>query len=201
MNYSEKEVTIFKGVLALAHQGRNVYNITAQQIASAAGVGKGTIYDYFSSKEEIIAKAIIYSIENENSLLKEKVDALSSFKEKMYAVYERVLAGFTNSLSSFNLIISIGGTKELLSFLTSGYQSYEQLMEQSTEIFTQILTCGVLEGEILPPRDADYVRMIISANYMAVGKAAMEAHTNGTMDTAKELIMANAYKMLIKSLN
>ena len=52
--YTEKELTIFSGVLKLAREGTDLSKITARQIADAAGVGKATIYDYFSTKEEII---------------------------------------------------------------------------------------------------------------------------------------------------
>ncbi|MBQ3008643.1 MAG: helix-turn-helix transcriptional regulator, partial [Oscillospiraceae bacterium] len=40
--------------------------MTAKQIAEAAGVGKATIYDYFSSKEEILVQALIYTLRIQN---------------------------------------------------------------------------------------------------------------------------------------
>lgn len=46
--------------------------VTVQDIASAAEFGKGTIYQYFSSKEEILYYLMIQDIEKGNDILKQK---------------------------------------------------------------------------------------------------------------------------------
>ncbi|MBR5805937.1 MAG: helix-turn-helix transcriptional regulator, partial [Oscillospiraceae bacterium] len=61
-DYSPKEIAILGGVLKLARQGADITKITSRQIASAAGMGKATIYDYFSTKEEIIFAALAWSM-------------------------------------------------------------------------------------------------------------------------------------------
>ncbi|MEG1801241.1 MAG: TetR/AcrR family transcriptional regulator, partial [Oscillospiraceae bacterium] len=101
--YTEKEIAIFKGTLALASEGKNMHLVTVQDIANAAGVGKGTIYDYFSSKEEIIVRTIIYAICLENVKARQITEEKLTFREKMYAIYDIVLDSVTNRLSSFNM--------------------------------------------------------------------------------------------------
>lgn len=64
-NYPKKERCIFEGVLALAEGGADLHLITVQDIARAAGIGKGTVYEYFTSKEDILAGTILYCIEEE----------------------------------------------------------------------------------------------------------------------------------------
>ena len=53
---------IFQGVLSLAQQGVPMYEVKVQAIATAAGLGKGTLYEYFSSKEEILAAGSSYRV-------------------------------------------------------------------------------------------------------------------------------------------
>ena len=201
MEYSQKELMIFQGVSKLASQGKSIYTVTAQQIASAAGVGKGTIYEYFSTKEEIIAKAIIYSIEQENIQLKKAVATATNFEGKIGAVFDRVLDSFSNSLSAFNVMMSAGGTKELMAFLCAGSKSYGDVVGQSTKIFTDILACGVDEGKFPLPTEPEYVKMVLSASILAVGKTAIEDMKKENLEETKEKIKENAYIMLIKALN
>lgn len=40
---------------------KGIEGLTIKTVALAAGIGKSTVYEYFSSKEEMIAEAIIYS--------------------------------------------------------------------------------------------------------------------------------------------
>lgn len=59
--YLPKERAIYQAVLALFEEGADVNNLTVSEITRRAGIGKGTAYDYFSGKEEMIAKAFFYN--------------------------------------------------------------------------------------------------------------------------------------------
>ena len=58
--YTKKEQQIFQGVLQLIQQGVDLHTVKVQDIATAAGIGKGTLYEYFSSKDEIIMQTLSY---------------------------------------------------------------------------------------------------------------------------------------------
>ena len=60
---TQREEQIYESVLRLWTQRGDLHTITVQQIADEAGIGKGTIYEYFSSREEIFAKAFAYRAE------------------------------------------------------------------------------------------------------------------------------------------
>lgn len=59
--YQPKEKAIYQAVLALFEEGADINNITVAEITGRAGIGKGTAYEYFSGKEEMIAKAFFYN--------------------------------------------------------------------------------------------------------------------------------------------
>jgi len=60
-----------------------IKNITVSEISKAAGVGKGTIYEYFSHKEDIVFEIIaIYMDEHAKELL-EISDSNEDIKEKL----------------------------------------------------------------------------------------------------------------------
>ena len=61
--YSPKEKAIYDAVIELFEEGADLNNLTVAKITKKAGIGKGTAYEYFSDKEEMIAKALFYNSE------------------------------------------------------------------------------------------------------------------------------------------
>ena len=59
--YLPKEKAIYQAVLALFEEGADLNSLTVSEITKRAGIGKGTAYEYFSDKEEMIAKALFYT--------------------------------------------------------------------------------------------------------------------------------------------
>ena len=60
--HSPKEKAIYKAVLELFEEGADLNSLTVSEITKRAGIGKGTAYEYFSDKEEMIATALLYHI-------------------------------------------------------------------------------------------------------------------------------------------
>lgn len=50
-----RKAAVYEAALQLIGQGVSPAALKIQQLADAAGIGKGTVYEYFSSKEEIFA--------------------------------------------------------------------------------------------------------------------------------------------------
>lgn len=61
---SPKEKAIYQAVIELFEEGEDLNYLTVAEITGRAGIGKGTAYEYFSDKEEMIAKALLYNAEN-----------------------------------------------------------------------------------------------------------------------------------------
>lgn len=58
----DKELAVYDAVASLLQAGRSITDLTVADIAKEAGIGKGTVYDYFKTKDEIVAKALAYGI-------------------------------------------------------------------------------------------------------------------------------------------
>lgn len=59
----EKVRLLYEAVLAMVTDGWDINRMKVSDITAQAGIGKGTAYEYFSSKEEIIANAVLYDVE------------------------------------------------------------------------------------------------------------------------------------------
>lgn len=74
-----KKEKIFEGVMRLAREGADLRLVTVQQIADAAGIGKGTLYEYFSSREEIIAATLMHAVDAELARVRAEFDDGATF--------------------------------------------------------------------------------------------------------------------------
>lgn len=73
----------YQAVIDLLMEGVDVSSLTVSEITGRAGIGKGTVYDYFSSKEEMIAGALFYEIENSCGALHELLNKEKTLYDKM----------------------------------------------------------------------------------------------------------------------
>lgn len=199
MAYSEKEICIFNGVRKLLCSGENLHTLKAQDIADAAGVGKGTIYDYFASKDEIIAKAIVYAVSLELQTLKEQLKKVKNFKEQWFSLLDLMIDGMKAKYSTFYLLFTnIRMTDfcqcdpELLKYANS-------LIEEIQETLIQILLVGVREGCIVQ-KEKEYMEQVVVSALVGFGKTIFQNYrleTDYKIDQAKLC----SFDILLKTLN
>ncbi|MBR5328735.1 MAG: TetR/AcrR family transcriptional regulator [Firmicutes bacterium] len=89
--FTPKEIKILDAAVALMAENTSaIGSLKVADIAAYAGIGKGTVYEYFSSKEEILREAIIrfviIRVEEEWA----KAFAKPSFKECVYCAMEEI---------------------------------------------------------------------------------------------------------------
>ena len=101
--YLPKEKAIYQAVLALFEEGADLNNLTVSEITKRAGIGKGTAYEYFSDKEEMIAKALFYNIEIFCRHLYEGI----AEKESLYAKIDFLLLTMEEQIGNTNCIFRL----------------------------------------------------------------------------------------------
>lgn len=123
-----------------------INSLTISQIAKTAGVGKGTIYEYFENKEDIVFEIITtFIVEHEKRLL-ELADADISTKEKLfqffYILFEDELV--RKQLKVYKEFLAISLSNEPVEMLVFSQQCHDKF----TVILSQILEVGRSTGEI-----------------------------------------------------
>ena len=83
---SEKEVLIFNAVIELVNEGQDLTKLKVGDITAKAGIGKGTAYEYFSSKEEIVEKALKYSMATYIRDVMILVEKEETFRDKFFCL-------------------------------------------------------------------------------------------------------------------
>lgn len=165
-NLPEKEIKIYLAVGELIKEGRDINDMKVSEISQRAGIGKGTTYEYFQSKEELIYKAIHYFVIGSTKVAILKIMGEGTFKEKFYSIMdyiwesrleERTLQSmlqFVRSVRSSvdaNSLNRIGDKydpcsavkfiEELLKrYLASGYE--EGLFTETDDIYRKDVICS-----------------------------------------------------------
>ena len=60
MPEDSKKEKIYDAVMQLIKEGKNLKTLKVSEIADRAGIGKGSIYLYFASKDDVIVEAVSY---------------------------------------------------------------------------------------------------------------------------------------------
>ncbi len=122
-------------------------NLTVAQVAKAAGIGKGTIYEYFENKDDIIFEIINIHIEEHHKKFLKEVEKLKTVREKIELFFEFVLSEDPDLVRRFN------GYKEFLSIvLSDDNHSMKEFNCNKNEFFRgeliKIFAQGIASGEL-----------------------------------------------------
>jgi AcrR family transcriptional regulator len=117
--------------------------MTVEDISVEAGIGKGTIYLHFSSKEEVVLSHIDRIVERLQERLKEIANSEATVAERLrLMLLTRVLFRF-DSIQHYTQSLN-----DLLAVLRPGLLARRaQYFEAEAQIFAQVLTAGREAGE------------------------------------------------------
>ncbi len=118
--------------------------MTVEDIAGEAGIGKGTIYLHFSSKEEVVLSHIDRIVDRLNSRLREIARSDATAAERLsQMLLTRVLFRF-DSIQHYTQSLN-----DLLAVLRPRLLARRaQYFESEAQIFSEVLTSGRQSGEL-----------------------------------------------------
>ncbi|HIP59825.1 MAG TPA: TetR/AcrR family transcriptional regulator [Campylobacterales bacterium] len=139
-----KDIALSCKELFITH---GIKDLTISQLAKTAGVGKGTMYDYFKNKEDIVFEVINILMVKHNLHKEKELSDISSTKEKIKIFFNFFYSKKDESLRTlykeFISISLITANEEMIDFQTTCFENYYQW-------FRQILQEGIDKGEIIP---------------------------------------------------
>lgn len=99
-----KVLALYQAVLKLLDEGADMNTIKVSDITRKAGIGKGTAYDYFKSREEIIVSALLYETDQEMQTECAKLEKYQSFSEKMTHAFNWIERRFREQKSFVRIL-------------------------------------------------------------------------------------------------
>jgi len=156
-----------------------IKNLTISHIAKTAGIGKGTVYEYFENKEDIVFEIITVFISEYEQRLHEVLQKDISTKEK---IFHFLYIGFEDEESKrqlnlyreFLAISMTSGTEEMVNFNIECRNKFALLIE---DIFAD----GIQRGDISMGIDA------LASAFLSFKLGLIIETQTAALDTQKEI--------------
>lgn len=198
-SYSQKEIHIFNSVLELAAKGKSFHELTASEIAAAADMGKGTLYDYFESKEEILINTVLYCTEQE---LNEFAAAMTqeSFVELTEHVLRKVQKNAKTGSSILMFLLKAEKTEYGLTLLAERYiPHFEDLSKRLHSLCMAYLEKGCAE-QVIFVEDTEYAVITVLTIFKGFA-CSLNCMAEEEKGISQQKRIEYTEKMLIKALN
>lgn len=200
--YPKKVLAIYEAVGRLLAAGRDTGKLTVSDITREAGIGKGTAYEYFGSKEEIIGRGICYQMHKTVAEMTERLEDASTLMEQLKIVIEWTDNSFSTNMmyGFFKLQMnSDGDAREIEKKVNELAAVRNCFIEKISDI---ILQKAVSEGVIPPQEDVAYARMVVSMVLVTMAETCISRIKGGTFAGMEpEKILEYAMRILRGSLN
>jgi AcrR family transcriptional regulator len=173
----KKDIALATKALILSE---GINNITISQIAKAAGIGKGTVYEYFKNKDEIVFELVEILMQEHNKQKEAELSKLTSTREKVKSFFSFFYVDADKELreiyKQFTAIALSSTNEDMLNFQTECYILYENWMES-------IIQEGIQNKE-LKPEAKDLIMGIFA---FAQGVFIMSVTTNAIKDLQQKI--------------
>lgn len=152
-----KVLRMYQAVMELIEEGEDPNLLRVSTITERAGIGKGTAYEYFGSKEEIIVCSIVYQMQATVSAMEQKLQRKVSFQEKLDCLLDE--AGVQKGKKScFLKLVHLLTDNSELSFQVRGKLDSELFRQYGImQFFRRILSEAVESGELRADLPLDYM--------------------------------------------
>lgn len=194
--FSPKEITVFEGVMRLVMQGEPFFALKVQQIADAACMGKGTLYEYFSSREEILARALLYVMWKEIDALEAVIASKKGFQNKFSAALDFAHDSMKTHETAFSLVNSAMHEEGMAAALCKHEAARCRMMERMYTVLDSAIQEGIREGSVAADITPAYGRMAASG-MLFTATALLGVQTDAEWQETK----ANALTILCKALS
>ena len=148
---------MYAAVIQMLEEGADVAGIHVSDITEKAGIGKGTAYEYFDTKEEIVACAIVYHAQWIFEWLENALKERKSFREQLDFLLDEIEKkdGCKNGFLRF--IHMMTNNSEFSRMVREKMISEELASHLPGNMFGRILSRGVASGELRDDLPMDYM--------------------------------------------
>ena len=151
-----------------AQKGLN--QTTMAHVAAAAGVGKGTLYAYFKSKDELFLQVFDENVRAVMESVKILVTDLSgSPAQRLKAVNEAVLEGICEILPYYGLFMEFWAASALPEMRPKVKAVFKSVYASFRNVIRLLIDDGIEKGAFLPDSDSEALASGLVGMWDAMG--------------------------------
>ncbi len=155
----KREITI----IALKLFAENGFGPTSiKEIAHVAGIGKGTIYEYFKSKEDLVLNAVALWAERIEELVEEEVSSVSDPAERLRRYVHSTIRSFIADERMAKITINVFQMLLCGDRLELQHDKIRQMIRTTRKAVVNILLYGIKEKAFRPEIAEDTEKIAIN---------------------------------------
>lgn len=176
----EKVKAMYGAVWELLEEGTDVNRIKVADITARAGIGKGTAYEYFSDKGELISSAILYGMNAIYHEIGNRIKEKNSFEESIYFVLSFIEEKISQRDCFLKYVHIITDNGEISERLREAMKKQGEDVYNSEDCIRYMMHLGRETGEITGSLPEDYMYLSIASKI--VGYAIYATTERGKVD-------------------
>ncbi len=162
---NDKIIAIYHAIEELVAEGADLSSMRVSDIAVRAGIGKGTTYEYFSSKEEMVVKAMVYLMDSMIKRILFQMEKVDTFKAKFIMLLDEMEEKTKQRaciIKYFSMISDMHLCEQMHEQLIKDTQSANPI-----KIIRYLIACGKEEGIIKSSFSQTYIETTMFSKVLA----------------------------------
>lgn len=145
---NEKVLAMYRAVWTLIDEGCDLHKVKVADITNRAGIGKGTAYEYFRSKEEILRNAMEYDFFMQYKALEDSIRKKDDFKGAMEGCFSWITENRDRRRFAMQFMKREGVYQKELRELTEGEKEISCILDRIRRLLDYLTELGKKEGLI-----------------------------------------------------
>lgn len=195
----DKVIAIYHAVEDFIAEGADLSSMRVSDIAAKAGIGKGTTYEYFTSKEELVVKAMIYLVDSMTKRILNNMEKVDTFQDKfmlLLAEMEEKVKQRACILKYFHMLGDMNLCVPMHDLLLENNE--EAIKANPMRIIRYLLEQGKQEGIIGESLPQSYMETVLFSKVIAF--VVYVDNVFGNKDSDNDVMKQNLYEGLCKEL-
>lgn len=161
-----KVLQMYLAVIQMLEEGMDVSGIRVSTITDRAGIGKGTAYEYFDSKEEIVVCAIACQIQWLFHWLESVLEEKGSFREQISFLMEEIDKNDGKKECFLRFVHMMTDNSEFSRMVREKLTAEEFMPLRPANVFEKIMGRGAERGELRDDLPVDYMVHCVFAHLL-----------------------------------
>ncbi len=157
MTFEEKKTRIIKAASRVFAR-KGFAGTLISEVAGEAGIGKGTVYEYFKSKEDLFFAVFEWLSNQSNEAVKIDIAALrGTAAERLVVMNDSVMKAWMNEMDNFALVMEFWAASASSTIRNRFKDAFKVTYEQFRYVVGGLIRDGIAGGEFRPDVDPDAV--------------------------------------------
>lgn len=195
---NDKVKKMYEAVIQLLEDGMDINAIKVSDITGKAGIGKGTAYEYFESKEEIIANALEYDMKRQMKDTIARMLSAETFRDMIYVGFSWIEENLTNRKTGIQFMKLSGKSPDVCGKIRREFAQAVNEKEEFDGVLEPLKKAGVAQGVWDSEMPEEFVKMTLISGFIEFFLYLV--HLSDTSQIPAEDVKEFIYRGMLKKL-